>query len=220
MKCELCGKQYIALGVHLRHKHAIDPDDYREEFGILRTTPLVDDGLSAYLSDCAKRRLQDDDYLAEVRDRCLRNADDNKRKPPSVMTRAGRADLARRNTAANEEYLKKHAPKVADVLREKQTMKDVTRALGVGLVAGKKMAAMAGVEYSAQSAQDERARRAAATMRAKDMDRVAQVMAHFDTTTSAAEMCRRGGISTKTYRRWLRLGLIPRHPDGRRSQST
>ena len=138
MKCELCGRQYIALGVHLRHKHAVDPDDYREEFGILRTAPLVDEDLSAHLSAGAKRRLQDGDYKAEVQARCRANANANKGKPAPGMTRAGKAALAKRNSEANAEYLKQQAPKVASVLREKKTMLDVRRELGTSPTAGKK----------------------------------------------------------------------------------
>lgn len=215
MKCELCGRQYIALGVHLRRKHSVDPDDYREEFGILRTTPLVDEDLSALLIAGAKRRLQDDDYKAEVQAICRKNADAKKGKPGPGMSRAGKAALAKRNTEANEKYLKQHAPEVARVLMEKKTMRDVAKALSIGPTAGNKMAAMAGIEYTAQSAKAERNKRAAATIRAKAMARVAKVMIHFDTTKSAAEMCRRGGISIKTYKNWLRSGLIQRHPNGR-----
>lgn len=215
MKCELCGRQYIALGVHLRHKHAVDPDDYREEFGILRTTPLVDEDLSEHLRACQKRAMQDADYKAAATQRCKDNADANKGKPAPGMTRAGKAALAKRNAEANAEYLKQQAPAVAKVLREKKTMRDVAKALGTGPTAGKKMAAMTGIEYTAQSAKVERDKRAAATIRAKALARVAKVMAHFDTTKSAAEMCRRGGISIKTYKNWLSAGLIQRHPNGR-----
>jgi hypothetical protein len=152
MKCELCGRQYIALGVHLRHRHAVDPDDYREEFGILRTTPLVDEDLSAQLSAGAKRRLQDDEYKAEVQARCRDNADANKGKPAPGMTRAGKAALAKRNAEANAEYLRQQAPKVAKVLREKKTMLDVRRDLGMGREAAKKIVAMGEAAYSKEVA--------------------------------------------------------------------
>lgn len=215
MKCELCGRHYIALGVHLRHKHGVDPDDYREQFGITRMTPLVDEDLSAHISACAKRRLEDDNYKAEVQARCRENAEANKGKPWVGMTQAGKAAVAKSNSKRNAEYLKRQAPKVANVLREKKTMTDVTRELGTSRVVGKKMAAMAGVEYIAQSARAEGAKRAAVAARAKAMIRVEKVMVHFYTTKSAAEMCRRGGIGIKTYRNWLNRGLIQRHPNGR-----
>lgn len=220
MKCELCGRQYIALGVHLRHKHHVDPDDYREEFGILRTAPLVDDELSEKISASAKRRMQDEDYKAEFQAICRKNAEAKKGKPAPGMTRAGKAALAKRNTEANAEYLKSRAPEVAKILGEKKTMRDVAKALGVGPKAGKKMAAIAGVEYSKASAKEERDKRAAATTRAKAMARVARVMPYFDTTESAAEMCRLGGISIKTYKNWLRSGLIKRHHNGTGPRST
>jgi hypothetical protein len=215
MKCELCGRQYIALGVHLRRKHAVDPDDYREEFGILRATPLVDEDLSEHLSHEARRRLQDVEYKAEVQAQCRANANANKGKPAPGMTRAGKAKLAKRNAEVNAEYLKRQAPAVAAVLREKKTMADVRKATGTGATAGKKMAAIAGIEYTPKQAKAERDKRAAETIRAKALARVAKVMPYFDSTKSAAEMCRLSGISIKTYKNWLSAGLIARHPNGR-----
>jgi hypothetical protein len=214
MKCELCGREYIALGVHIRRKHHIDPDDYREEFGILRTTPLVDQDLSEHLSASAKRRMSDDDYKAEVQARCLNNAANNRGRPSAGMSRAGRQALARRNSEANEAYLRSCAPEIARVLSEKKTLVDVRKALGTSSTAAKKMALLAGLEYSAEAGRSEQKRRAAATHRAKAMQRVAKVMAYFDKSKSAAEMCRLGGISIKTYKNWVRAGLIQRHPNG------
>lgn len=215
MKCEICGRSYIALGVHLRHKHQVDPDEYREEYGILRTTPLVDDDLSEQISKSAKRRLQDPEYKAEVQARCHANAEKNKGKPSAGMTRAGKAALAQRNTDANIAYLKQQASLVANVLREKGTMLDVRKVTGTGPIAGKKMAEIAGIAYTRESAKIVRDERAAATTRAKAMARVAKVMPYLETTKSAAEMCRLAGISIKTYKNWLKAGLIPRHPNGR-----
>jgi len=114
MKCEICGKQYINLGVHLRHKHKIDPDDYRDEFGILRITPLVDEELSRRLSAGANRRLLDDDYKREVQEICRKNSKANKTRVHSGMSNAGKAALAQRNSEANLEYLKKRSLEVKD----------------------------------------------------------------------------------------------------------
>lgn len=215
MKCELCGRQYIALGVHIRHKHGIAPNDYRDEFGILRTTPLVDEDLSANMRFHAFRRLQDGDYKAEVQERCRKNTEANRGRALSEMTRAGKAALAKRNKDANDKYLRSKAPMVAKVLREKKTLRDVAKELGCGHIAAKKMARLEGVEYSAHAAKSERAKRAALTIRNAAMERVAKVLPLLYTTKSAAEMCRLGGISTKTYKNWLKAGLITRHPNGR-----
>lgn len=215
MKCELCGRQYIALGVHLRHKHHVDPDDYREDYGILRTTPLVDEELSEQLRMGQKQAMQDADYKAAATQRCKDNAKANKGKPPPLMTRAGKAALAHRNVKANAKYLEQQAPKVATILREKKTMLDVRKTLGIGPTAAKKMAALMDVEYTKHLAKTERDKRAAATIRAKALTRVAAIMVHFETTKSAAEMCRRSGISIKTYKNWLKANLIQRHPNGR-----
>jgi len=152
MRCLLCGKDYIALGVHLRHKHAVDPDDYRDEFGILRTTPLVDDDLSTHLSAAAHRRLEDPDHREEVAQRCRENAAANKGMPGPGMTRAGKAALAKRNAENNVAYLKSRAPKVAAILREKKTLLDVRRAIGMNPKAVKAVVKMGEAAYSKDTA--------------------------------------------------------------------
>lgn len=215
MKCEICGRQFVALGVHIRLKHAIDPDDYRDEFGILRITPLVDKDLSEHLSAQAKLRLTDADYKAEVQARCRENGDARKGRPGVGMSRAGKAALAKRNTENNAAYLSARASLVAHVVREKKTLLDVRRMLGTGPIAAKKIIAAEGVNYSPKLARAERDKRTAATIRAKTMTRVAKVMPYFGTTKSAAEMCRLAGINIKTYKNWLCAGLIQRHPNGR-----
>ncbi len=215
MKCELCGRQYIALGVHLRHKHGVDPKEYRDEFGILWTTPLVDDELSAQLSALATRRAQEPEYRLELQDRCRENAAAKKGRAAAGMSKAGKDALAVRNRNANDAYLHAKAPQVARELREKKTMLDVRKAFGTSPSAAKKMLRIDGGAYNAAAAKAERDKRAAATIRAKALARVAQIIHLLDTTKSAAEMCRLAGISIKTYKNWLSAGLIRRHPNGR-----
>ena len=215
MKCNICGREYIALGVHLRHKHKIAPAEYKEEYGMLLATPLVDDWLSERIRSSQQSRLKDPEYKAEVTDRCRANAAKNAGKPGAGMTRAGKESIAKSDKARNQKYLEAQSAVVAEVLREKGTMLDVRKATGTGPIAGRKMAKIAGVSYTRESAKIERDKRAAATIRAKALARVAKVMPYFDTTKSAAEMCRLGGISIKTYKNWLAAGLIARHPNGR-----
>ena len=147
MKCLICGREYINLGVHLRHKHAIDPDDYREEFGILRVAPLVDAESSRHLSDSAKRRLKDPEYKSEMAAICKANAAANI-GTARVMSKAGKEALAKRNIDANKKYLQKQAPVVAKILSEKKTFIDVRRAIGMGHSAAKKIVAMGEASYS------------------------------------------------------------------------
>ncbi len=215
MICNICGGEYVSLGVHLRHKHKISPSDYKEEYGLLLGTPLVDDWLSERLRVSQQSRLKDSEYKAEVIEKCRSNAMKKVGKPGAGMTRAGKESIAKRNTAQNDMYLAEQTAAVASVLREKGTLQDVRKALGTGAPAAKKIAKLAGVDYTAESAKAERDKRAAATIRAKAAARVAKVMPYYDTTKSAAEMCRRAGISVKTYKNWLAAGLIPRHPNGR-----
>lgn len=214
MKCLICGREYVALGVHIRHTHKISPAEYKEEHGMLMATPLVDDWLSDSLRANQLSRLKDPEYKSELVGRCKANAAGSVGKPGVGMTRAGKESIARHDKERNKQYLVKQAVVVAAVLREKGTMLDVRKATGTGPVAGRKMAEIAGVSYTRESAKIERDKRNAATQRAKAMVRVAKVMPLLETTRSAAEMCRLAGISIKTYKNWLNRGLIPRHPNG------
>ena len=214
MKCNICGRDYQALGVHLRRKHKIAPKDYKEECGMLLATPLVEDWLSKRISASQTDRLKDPEYKVEVTRLCAENSRRNIGKPGVGMTKAGKASIAKSDKLRNDKYLTERAQVVASILQEKGTMADVRRAIGTGAVAGKKMAALAGVEYTRESAKVERDKRAAETIRAKALARVEKVMPYFKTTKSAAEMCRLAGISIKTYKNWLAAGLISRHPNG------
>lgn len=217
MECKLCGRHYINLGVHLRHKHAVDPDDYKEQFGIMKTTALVDAELSEHMRASQKRRMKDPEYLAEVQELCRGNAKANKANRPGEMSRAAKEALARRNKEANEAYLRKRAPEVAKMMREKgATIVDVRRELGISSGACQKILMMEGIDYSATYANTEAAKRAAATVMAKTMTRVEKVLPLLQTTKSVAEMLRKSGITKSTYQRWLDRGLIPRHPNGRK----
>ena len=64
------------------------------------------------------------------------------------MSSVGKQLLAEYNKARNDAYLIQKSVVVAKVLREKGTMIDVRRATGSGPEAGRKMAKIAGVEYS------------------------------------------------------------------------
>ena len=182
---------------------------------MLLATPLVDAWLSERIRSSQQLRLKDPEYKAEVTDRCRANAMQNVGKPGAGMTRAGKESIAKSDKTRNQKYLEAQSGVVAEVLREKGTMLDVRKATGTGPTAGRKMAEIAGVPYTRESAKIERDKRAAATIRAKALARVAKVLPYFDTTKSAAEMCRLGGISINTYKNWLSAGLIARHPNGK-----
>ena len=215
MKCNICGRNYVALGVHLRHKHKVSPAEYKEEFGMLMATPLVDPWLSERLSSSVNERLKDPVYKNEVSERCRENASKNVGGPGTYMTKAGRESIARSDGIRNDAYLKRQSEVVSTVLAEKGTMLDVRRQTGSGPTAAKKMAKMAGVQYSVESAKIIRDARAAATTRKKCLERVEKVKPYLSTTKSAAEMCRLCGISLRTYKNWVSAGFIDRHPNGR-----
>lgn len=145
MKCELCGREYINLGVHLRHKHSVDPYEYREEFGMLRTAPLVDKELSAHISASAKNRLKDEEYLEQKRALCRKNSAAKKKGQLVQMSKKAKELLAKRNTEANARYLEQRMPEVVSMLREMKTVRDISKALRMHDTTVKKIAAMAGI---------------------------------------------------------------------------
>jgi len=152
VKCELCGKQYVALGVHVRRKHGVSTEEYREDFGLLKTMPLLDEDMSRHLSMAAKRRLMDAEYKSELQSQCRGLAAKNVGKDGPVMSQAGRELLAKRNTYRNIEYLKGNSKQVAKILAEKKTILDVRRDIGMGAAAVKRILAMGAANYSKEVA--------------------------------------------------------------------
>ena len=152
MKCLLCDKDYINLGVHLRHKHHVDPADYKEQFGMMKTTPLVDESLSHRLSKSMKQRLLDPDWLAETTARCKENAANGVGISPAEYSQAGRDKVADRNRKNHADRLNRLAPVVAKILKEKKTLADVKREIGMGGHAIWKIIKMGKAVYSKEVA--------------------------------------------------------------------
>lgn len=46
VQCHICGKWFVYLAPHLRWKHNLTCDEYREDFGLNRTQPLCAESLS------------------------------------------------------------------------------------------------------------------------------------------------------------------------------
>ena len=213
MKCQICGGDYIALGVHIRRKHGISLDDYREEFGILKVTPLVERDLSEHISLKAKQRIEADaQYRAELIERCARNSMAAKGGCGPVMSQPGRDALAKRNAERGEAYLQAKAAPVLAILASKKTVSDVCEATGVSPATARKIAARAGVSHQ-EAAQQERKRRLAKTLRDRALTQVQQLMPYHNTTRSIVEMCRLSGVSIKKYKKLVAAGLVPMHPN-------
>jgi len=132
MKCLICGKNYINLGVHIRRKHKVQLNDYRQEFHLLKTTPLVDESLSLHISNQAKIRLLDDDYKKELVVRCKENAKKNIGRQSYELSSLAKENLSKRNKENNLERLKKLSPKVKKILEEDKTLLAVRVKMGMG----------------------------------------------------------------------------------------
>lgn len=152
MECLLCGGNYINLGVHLRHKHHADPDDYRNEFCLMKTTALVDKELSDRMRKSAKARMLDPNYKSTMQSICLENARKNIWVTPSEMSIAGKEKLSKRNKEAHSKRLYKLAPVVNKILTEKRTIVDVRREIGMGRDAVMKIVSKGLAAYDKKSA--------------------------------------------------------------------
>lgn len=159
MKCMICDKEYIALGVHIKSKHKIDLNDYKEEFGIMKTTPLVDEDLSKYLSKVAKDRFMDEDYKEEIAQRMKSDAFTKNKQCPE-MSKKGKENLSLRNKERGDRYINSIAKDVKNVLEEFGTMLDVKRKLGTGRETVIKLVSMGKVNYDLDRAKEIRKDRA------------------------------------------------------------
>ena len=209
MKCLICGGEYVNLGVHAKHKHGLLADEYRLEFGLLMTQPLVDAELSEHLSRMARIGIAaSPGRKADLARRCRENAAlALGGKLDSRFTEASRAAIAKSNVRRNDDYIRKIAPGVKMILATQKTKLDVTRLLGVGAGA---IGRAVGVGDSNADALAERSRRAAEAHHRQQQGRIAVLLAHYESSRSAAEACRRAGIGKTTYKRWVAAGLVPR----------
>jgi len=141
LRCAICGQCFWALGVHVKHKHGICAKDYKAEFGMLMSSPLVHSELSEAISQSARIRLSDPAYKAEVSERCIENSQKNKGKKRTGTSQAASELLAQRNKSRNEAYLHSRVAEVQEALDRIGYVAHVARELGMGIATINGMAA-------------------------------------------------------------------------------
>lgn len=210
MKCLVCGREYVNLGVHTKHKHGLTADEYKMEFGLLMTQPLVDPDLSEHLSRMAKiGMVADPSRKAKFAQQCRENADQNRGgKLESRFNEASRQSIARSNVRRNEKYIESITPAIAAIVGKEKTGLAVQRTLGVSHQVFKRVADKVG--YSKQAAREEATRRYKETAAVNTRARIDALMRHYDVARTASEMCRLAGVGTTTYKRFVKAGLMPR----------
>ncbi len=140
MKCLVCGLSYINVGVHAKHKHGLTADEYRFEFGLKMSTPLVDNELSERLSKSMIARLKDDAYLKEQQHKCKENASKNiGRKWKNDLTHDARTALVESHKRRNDAYLESKRKEVEAIYQEKRTLIDIRKQIGMSPIAAKKI---------------------------------------------------------------------------------
>jgi hypothetical protein len=99
-----------------------------------------------------KQRLLDPDWLAETTARCKENAANGIGISPAEYSQAGRDKVADRNRKNHADRLNRLAPVVAKILKEKKTLADVKREIGMGGHAIWKIIKMGKAVYSKEVA--------------------------------------------------------------------
>lgn len=209
MICLICGKSYVSVGVHIRHKHGISPEEYREEFGLLKTTPLVDEGLSAHLSQDKKRYFALNPDIKEVAAARLKAVES--RNMAGSMSKAGREKLSGRNSSRNREYLDQKKATVSELLNAGHSLHQVQKVTNVAPATIRGMVKAGLVKPYDKGAIERQRREKALETRAKTRDEeAAKILALYDTDLSAMEICRRVGVGYTSYKRWVKSGVLPR----------
>lgn len=207
MKCEICGKNYIALGVHVVVKHGVSTEDYREEFGLMKTAPLVDADLSDHMSKMAKLTFaaRGIDEQGEIRERCKANA--KNQDAGRTMSDAGKIALAGRSRERNKIYLTSRANEVTEALKENKSYASVRKQLGIGRNAVLGMRNLGLVKYDAQEAKVARLATVKNTIDKRRAPAIARIAELHDSEMTNSEMCRAADVLYTTYKKWVRAGL-------------
>lgn len=197
----------------MRVKHKVLLNDYCDEFGLLRSTPLVDSELSELLRASAKRRLQDPGYKEEATQLCLAMSAANKGRNISGMGPVGKERLAKRNKEANETYLSQLAsnPKLTQALRE-NLLPQVLENLHTSRAVLKKVVGDVTYRTLSQETKSVRVAKTRLTNRRKSAPVVLRVLGLMQTTRTITELCAQAEIGMTTYKRWVKQGVIPAHP--------
>lgn len=216
MKCIVCGRDYVNVGVHAKRRHGLTADEYRVEFGLLMTAPLVDKALSEHLSRMAKIGMKADPSRKEMlAERCRTNAAAALgKKIDSRFTTASKQRIAESNARRNDAYLERVSSVVNATIRSGGTSIDVRRMHGVSHAVVKKLHARGVVQYSVNDARKESSKRAAETQMAKS---IAALKMHYDAAENASDLCRLSGVGLTTYRRLVGRGLFQKKHRNSRS---
>jgi hypothetical protein len=109
MQCSECGRHFVALGVHVRNKHGMDPDDYRRRHNIPLTQALADGDLRKRLSEKAILRMKTEEGIDNLRRliSCVdRHAQSGKKRDlPSISIQHCLRNNDRRSRAVRDECL-------------------------------------------------------------------------------------------------------------------
>lgn len=140
MRCAICGGEFWALGVHVKHKHGICAKDYKAQYGLLLTAPLVHEEVSEVISQAMRQRLLDPEYKREVSELCRENGKATKGKKQNQSPSPAASELvAQRNRERADKYLRSIADKVQEVLDRTGYIHHVRKELGVGRTTVKNM---------------------------------------------------------------------------------
>ena len=112
VQCHLCGEWFVSLALHVRQIHDLTADEYREEFGLMRGTPLMGDGMR----EQRRRKLEAQVESGNLRRNpdAIANATTEQRREWSTRPKA----LEERKTPQFAEKQRKAAREIGKIKRE------------------------------------------------------------------------------------------------------
>lgn len=112
--CLRCGKKYRTLGVHLKTMHEMEPDEYREIYGIPWTYGLSCAATTQLHSDEAKRKIESGEWTPSAEQARLARmnlSEQRKRQPVRAVLLERNLHTLNKDKTGEEARRRKRAPK-------------------------------------------------------------------------------------------------------------
>lgn len=112
--CMRCGKKYRTLGVHLKTIHGMEPDEYREIYGIPWTYGLSCAATTQLHSDEAKRKIESGEWTPsseQARLARMKLSEQRKRQPVRDVLLERNLHMLNKDKTGEESRRRKCAPK-------------------------------------------------------------------------------------------------------------
>lgn len=211
MKCLVCGKNYIAVGVHAKHKHGLTANEYRREFGLKLSQPLVDTDLSEHLSRMQRNLLRvDPERKSRCVERCLENAAKciGTSTPRPDLPTISRSCIAGSNTRRKLAYYEEKKDEVARAYLIHGSVHHARASIGMSGTTMKAIMTLSGVTHNKDMSKALGAGKAAVKYLIRREQEISRFKEAVARGMGKVEALKHAGVSVGPYKVWRRLGLV------------